>query len=61
MQTPRSFETIRSGDTFNGGVLLVAPHQDVFEVMSRDCQLNSKWHYSTTYPESHYLKWVADW
>ena len=52
---------MKPGDTFNGGVMLVSPQQEVFKLLSTDCQTASNWHYPTTYPESHYLKWVSDW
>ena len=52
---------MKPGDTFNGGVMLVSPQQEVFKLLSTDCQTPSNWHYPTTYPESHYLKWVSDW
>ena len=60
ISTPEG-EWMKPGDTFNGGVMLVSPHQDIFKLLSTDCQRLSNWHYPTTYPESHYLKWVADW
>ena len=49
------------GLTFNGGVMLVSPHIGIFDILHKDCQQASNWHYSTSYPESHYLKWIADW
>ena len=52
---------MKPGDTFNGGVMLVSPQREIFNLLSADCQTNSNWHSPTSYPESHYLKWVADW
>ena len=49
------------GLTFNGGVMLVSPHIGIFDILHKDCQQASNWHYSTSYPESHYLQWIADW
>ena len=49
------------GETFNAGVLLVTPHNDVFRILKEDCEKQSVWHYPTTYPESHFIKWAMDW
>ena len=61
MRSTPEGQWLKPGDTFNGGVMLVSPHRDVFKILTSDCQAESTWHYPTTYPESHYLKWVANW
>ena len=41
--------------------MLVSPHVCIFDILHKDSQQASNWHYPTSYPESHYLKWIADW
>jgi len=52
---------MKAGTTFNGGVLLVEPNQNVFEVLCADAKKHSTWHVPTTYPETHYLKHITTW
>ena len=42
--------------------MLVPTDREIFNLLSSDCQSDCKsWHKLTSYPESHFLKWVADW
>ncbi len=59
--TPEGVE-MEPGSTFNGGVMLVTPHEGIFDIIVSDCtKEGSLWHMPTSYPESHYLKWITNW
>ncbi len=45
---------------FNGGVMLVSPNDEVFDILRSDFQRQSEWHVPTSYREFHFLQWVSD-
>ena len=50
-------EALAAGTTFNGGVLLVSPQLEIFELLLKD----SSWHRRSSHSDSHSLNYIADW
>ena len=62
MRAPPEGELLDPGATFNGGFLLVSPNASLYQLLVADCQNpDSPWHFPTSYPDSHYLKWIGKW